>query len=788
MPLKYYFCIFIFSIQASFSLAQFSQTVRGIVTDKETRRPVVGARVTLVGSNPAIAVSTNNEGNYKISGVSIGRHDFKISYLGYQDVLASDIEVNSGKECIINIELEEEVTQEVVVNAQKSKDKPLNEMAITSARTFTIEETQRYAGALGDPARMAGNYAGVSGSNDSRNDIIIRGNSPSGLLWRLEGVDIPSPNHFAAQGTTGGPVSILNNNVLSNSDFFTGAWPAEYGDATSGVFDLKMRNGNNEKYEFTGQVGFNGFEGMAEGPIDKNAGSSFLASYRYSALGIFQAVGINLGPAGVPYYQDLSFKVNLPTEKYGQFQIFGIGGISDITILAKNIKAGNFTYGQNNRNIYFGSGMGALGVEHFWPVGNSGYIKTILCESIENHSTKVDSTDIASGNTANIYNEHADYYRTTLHSMFNQRIDGLNTLRTGIILTKTDFTLNQEYYYTYLKQWFDLTHASGSTYLGQAYAELKHNFSERFSLLAGLQYEYQFLNNTYSIEPRAGLKFQLNPVSSLSFGYGLHGQVQQMETYFTQTGTPGSADYTLTNKDLGFTKSQHFVLGYDRSLGKDFRLKLETYYQYLFNVPVTRSPGSYSALNYGDGFGVYLPDSLVNKGTGRNYGIELTLEKYFSSGYYFLITGSLFDSKYTASDGIERNTAFNSKFTTNFLGGYEFKLDKRGNKLININGKCTFAGGRYFSPIDLARSEAYGEFFPDNTKAYTQRYPDYFILDMKAGFKWNGKKITQEWALDVQNVTNQKNILTEDYNPATRSVVNDYQLGIFPMILYKIQF
>jgi len=774
-------------LDASISFGQFTQTVRGVVTDKETRQPVTGARIVLLKSTPAIMVLTNTEGKFKINNVPIGRHDFKISYLGYQEVIVPNVEVSSGKEYILNVELEEEVAQEIVISGKKSKDQPLNEMATTSTRTFTIEETQRYAGALGDPARMAANFAGVSGSNDARNDIIIRGNSPSGLLWRLEGVDIPSPNHFAAQGTTGGPVSILNNNVLSNSDFFTGAWPAEYGDATSGVFDLKMRNGNNERYEFTGQVGFNGFEGDAEGPIDKNTGSSFLASYRYSNLGIFQYLGINLGPAGVPYYQDCSFKVNIPTEKYGQFDIFGIGGISHIIILSKNVKANNFTYGQNNRNIYFGSGMGAFGIEHFWPVGKSGYIRTVLSGSIETHNNRVDSV-VDENTSTNFYNEDAHYYKTTIHSMFNQRIDANDVLRTGIIFTRTDFNLDQNYFSSFFQKWIDLTHANGSTYLGQAYAELKHNFNDRLSLLGGMQYEYQFLNNTYSIEPRGGLKYRLNQASSLSAGYGLHGQVQQMETYFTESNISGTANSELTNKDLGFTKSEHFVLGYDRSLGKDFRLKLETYYQYLFNVPVTISKTSYSALNYGDSYGVFLPDSLTNRGTGKNYGIELTLEKYFSSGYYFLITSSLYDSKYVASDGVERNTAFNSRFTTNLLGGYEFKVGKNGNNLININGKCTFAGGRYYTPVDLALSEQYGEFFPDVTKAYTQRYPDYFVLDMKAGFKINGKRITQEWALEVENVTNQKNILTEDFNPSTKSVINDYQLGIFPMIMYKIQF
>jgi hypothetical protein len=769
--------------------AQYTQTVRGTVTDKETRQPLVGAVVVVLGSQPLKGAATDVDGKFKITDVAIGRHDFKISYLGYQEIIIPDLEVNSGKECILNAEMVELVNQveAIEVHAEKSKDKPLNEMSTVSARTFSIEETQRYAGALGDPARMAANFAGVSGANDSRNDIIIRGNSPAGLLWRLEGVDIPNPNHFAAQGTTGGPVSILNNNLLSNSDFFTGAWPAEYGNAVSGVFDLKMRNGNNEKYEYTGQVGFNGFEAMAEGPLNRNSGASFVASYRYSALGIFQDLGINLGPAGVPVYQDLSFKVHIPTKKAGVFDVFGIGGISDITLLDSKKKSDNFSYGQNKRNIYFGSDMGAFGVVNIMPVGTSGYIKNIICQTAERHRTHVDS--LADGSEAyGYYDEHSTYLRTTLHSMINQKFGAMNTLKAGIIFTRLDYFSNQKYFNSFVQHWYDLNNASGTTYQGQAYAELKHNFTDRLSLLGGLQYDYLFLNNTYTIEPRAGMKYQINRVSSLSLGYGLHGQMQPMDLYFTQTRLGYSDNYILTNKNLGFTKSQHFVFGYDRTLGKDFRIKLETYYQYLYNVPVETKLSSYSAINYGDGYYVYQIDSLQNKGTGRNYGVEMTLEKFFSNGYYFLVTTSVFDSKYKGSDGIERNTAFNSHFTTNVLGGYEFKVGKKGNNKININGKCTFAGGRYYTPINLPASEKTEQFVGDYTRANTLRYPNYFKIDLRAGYKINSKKITQEWAFDVTNVTNQKNILTIDYDPDTKGVKYEYQLGIFPMILYRIQF
>jgi hypothetical protein len=769
--------------------AQYSQTVRGTVTDKDTRQPLIGANIVLIGSNPIKAASTDEAGKFKITEVPVGRHDFKISYLGYREIIMPDVEVNSGKETVLTIEMEESVneTKEVVITGQKSKDQPMNEMAVVSARTFSIEETQRYAGALGDPARMAGNFAGVSGSNDSRNDIIIRGNSPAGLLWRLEGVDIPNPNHFASQGTTGGPVSILNNNVLSNSDFFTGAWPAEYGNAVSGVFDIKMRNGNNEKNEYTGQFGFNGFEAMAEGPFNKSTGSSFLASYRYSALGIFQDLGINLGPAGVPTYQDLSFKLNLPTKKAGDFQVFGIGGISDITLLDSKKKANNFSYGQNNRDIYYGSDMAAAGVVHILPLGTSGYVKNILCESLERHRTHLDSVASPS-EIFGYYDENAVYFRTTLHSMINEKFDARNTLKAGIIITRLDFTSRQKYFNSFYKSWYDLSNTKGNTWQGQAYAELKHNFSENFSALTGFQYEYLFLNNTWSLEPRAGLRYKLDRVSSLNFGYGMHGQMQPLEIYFSEARIGLSNDYLETNKNLGYTKSQHFVLGYDRTLSKDFRVKVETYYQFLYNVPVMMRSSSYSALNYGDDFYVYQFDSLTNKGTGRNYGLELTLEKFFGNGYYFLVTASVFDSKYKGSDAILRNSAFNSGFTTNALGGYEFKIGSKGNNLININAKATYAGGRYHTPIDLEQSEKWGRFMGDYTKAYSLRYPDYFKLDMRIGYKINSKKITQEWAIDVTNVTNQKNVLTDDYDPSTKSVKTEYQLGIFPTILYKIQF
>jgi hypothetical protein len=178
---------------------------------------------------------------------------------------------------------------DVTVRPDIRKDQAINEMAVVSARSFTIDETERYAGSLGDPSRMAANFAGVTSVSDQRNDIVIRGNSPLGLLWRLEGLEIPNPNHFGSIGTTGGPISMLNINHLTNSDFYTGAFPAEYGNALAGAFDIRMRNGNNQKHEFMGQMGFNGFELGAEGPFSSNSQASYMANFRYSTLEVLHA-------------------------------------------------------------------------------------------------------------------------------------------------------------------------------------------------------------------------------------------------------------------------------------------------------------------------------------------------------------------------------------------------------------------------------------------------------------------------------------------------------------------
>ena len=769
------------------SFGQYTQTIRGTITDKDSHSPLIGANVILVNSNPVVGVITDKDGNYRLPNVPIGRQAIQVSYVGYKSGGAQDLIIGTAKEVIVNIELEETVTQagEVKIVAQTHKDQPINKMAAISTRSFTVEETEKYAGSRGDVARMAMNFAGVATSNDSRNDIVIRGNSPSGLLWRLDDVEIPNPNHFANEGTTGGPVGMLNNNMLVNSDFYTGAFPAEFGNALSGVFDLKMRTGNNEKHEFLGQVGFNGFELGAEGPLSTDHKASYLFNYRYSTLDLVSKF-IDLGTGGVPKYQDLSFKLNFPLE-HGRITVFGIGGLSKISMLASN-QSQNDMYSDNGQNLYNGSNTGAVGASYLHFINNQSYFKISLSGLIEKGFTTIDTVD-------NLQNPHryldaaTSEFKTTLAGMYSIKNNSRLTQRVGFTIDRLGFSMETDQFKRADNKIDTLMNFSKSLINGndlfRGWYEAVYHFTDNLSIHPGLNISYLDMNETYSIEPRFAIVYQATANQKFSLGYGLHSRMQAYSTYFY--GTPNQfGALTQTNKDLGFTKSNQFVFGYDLGIGEHARLKTEFYYQDIFDAPVQTRPTSFSMLNAGASFGLAATDSLVNKGKGRNYGMELTLEKFLYNNDYYLLTLSLYDSKYQGSDGVWRNTAFNGNYILNALYGREFKVS--ANSAFTLDLKLGWGGGNRYSPIDLNESRKLGYTAYVDNLAFSKQFSNYLKGDIKFGFRLNGKRISQEWQLYVENFSGHKNVLMQAYSSSTNTVKTIYQLGVFPMMMYRLHF
>ncbi|MBP9069951.1 MAG: TonB-dependent receptor [Bacteroidia bacterium] len=787
--MRYFLLIISVFVFLSFKTQTLTQNIKGTIVDKQSQATLPGAVVQLMDSTKKYAVADEN-GFFRIEKVPIGRQNIKITYTGYKQKQVTVI-LNSGKETVINIELEENVIQgqEIEIIVEQDKTKTNNKMSTVSSRVFSSEEAGRYAGSRNDPARMAANFAGVSGANDSRNDIIVRGNSPLGVLWRLNGLDIPNPNHFGNSGSTGGPISILNNNSLDNSDFMTGAFAADYANATAGVFDLKMRDGNNEKHEFMSQIGFNGFELGAEGPFNKKKNATYLVNYRYSTLSVFKALNIDFGTgAAVPQYQDLTFKTDFKT-KVGKFSFWGIGGLSYIALLDKDKVKGKDLYGYSARDTYFRSNIGSSGVTHVILFKNNAYLKTNIGISGQYNNIiadRIDTNFATPGNKKPEYRSTSQNIIYSFNTIYNKKMNSKNFVNGGVffdlynslLVDSTDITFG----YNTFKVLRDY---KGVSSMARAFFQWQHKFTDKLMLNTGASSQYFLLNSKYSVEPRLGLKYSISDKQSLSLGGGMHSQLQPLYVYFASE-TDSNGVRTETNKDLDFTRAVHGVIAHDVSFNNSFRLKTELYYQYIYNAPVDKMPSTFSALNLGADFNSPNVVNLVSKGEGYNYGVELTLEKFYSKGYYFLFTTSIFESKYKASDGILRNTAFNGNYVVNLLGGKEFKLNQRATLTLDVRG--TYAGGKRYVPVDLAASIAYGDEVRDYTQAYLKRYPDYFRMDVKPGFKLNTKRLTHEWSVDIQNISKHKNIFQQSYDLTDKSLKTDYQLIFFVIPQYRILF
>ncbi|WP_158286509.1 TonB-dependent receptor [Chitinophaga sp. S165] len=767
------------------------QTIKGIVTDKQSQSAIPGVTVVISGDNSKGAV-TDAAGRFRITGIAPGRYDVSFKSIGYKAFTAPNIEVTSGKEAVLDIGLEAGASElnEVLVRGGAKKHETINQLTAVSGRSFTMEEVNRYSGGRSDPSRLVANFAGVSAPDDSRNDIVVRGNSPSGVLWRIEGLNIPNPNHFSTLGTTGGAASALNTNILKNSDFLTSAFPAEYGNANAGVFDLGFRTGNTDKREHTIQLGaLTGLEGMTEGPINKEKGSSYVVAYRYSFSALAQSLGVTVGTAATPFYQDLSFKINSGESKLGRFTLFGLGGASSIDILHDEVEPDDI-WGNPKRDAFFKSRIGLAGLKHFIRVNNSSYFNTVIGVTYADTKQAVDS--INTEKNARVVEANMTQSRYSINTSFNTTISPRLFLKIGVMEELINVDLFYRDRVSPPHEWIQIWDFNGRTSLIQGYVHAKYNVTDRLTANVGMHSQYLALNSSSSLEPRAAFKYQLTDKSTLTLGFGMHSQMQPTDAYFYQSGNEDGT-FDRSNEKLGFTRSQHYVLGYEILPFSNWRVKAEIYYQWLYNVPVSDTASSYSMLNAGTRNYYYNEEGhLKNEGTGFNYGAELTIEKFFSQGYYGLLTGSLYQSKYKGSDGIERNTGFNGRYVYNLLAGKEWKTGKDNKNKLSVDMKLTQSGGRYYTPVDYAASVAQNrEILAGDEGAFSMRNSDFFRLDLKFGLTINSRKrnLSHGIFLDVQNVTDNKNVLVEErFNPATNKVNTAYQIGVFPNFVYRVQF
>lgn len=766
----------------------YFQKLSGIVIDSESRTPLQGASVLVGTVSVKNFTTTDSLGRFSIM-VPPGRHSLQISYLGYNSRIVKDILVGTGKEVFITADLNEsrQLISEVVVSAESKRS--INPMAAVSVHRLRSQDAARFAGGYYDPLRMVTAMPGVSaGNDDDDNQIIIRGNSPKGLLWRIEGIEIPNPNHLTGgQGASGGAYSSITTNALSGFDFYTAAFPAEYGNAYSGVMDLSLRNGNDSKGEYSLGLSVVGAEVSAEGPFHRKPGSSWFGNLRYANFDFLKRYGIiDVEEVGIiPRSWDWALKAAIKTKRAGTIEFFSIGGSSLVGDIASenadSIKSGADKDEYTDRHF-----MAVAGIKHSIAFPNSKtYLRTTIGFTYQQDRSDNHVTDTLLKKTL-YYEEFFKYPALRISTLLTHKFNSRNTLRTGFSINSTGGDMFARKYQS-AEKYDTLINAKTAGLYNSYFAQWKYRPLPAVEINTGINVFHSFITSELLWEPRLSMVFHLPQGQTLSFGSGLHSRLEPLSIYNYSIKVDKTHRDTK-NSDLKTIKSLHFTLGFNRQFGEDFNMGFEIYLQSLFDVPVSSlKTNLYSVLNASYG----LPDIILeNKGKGMNKGIELTMEKDFTKNYYCMMSASIFDSRYRASDGNWYSTYYNNGYIFNFTGGKEFSVGKSRQNTLGFNIKALLRGGYRYTPVDEALTMSRRKIIYDISETYGKHLPSYQRIDFGVSYRVNKKSSAWTFLIDVQNITDRHNAVRKRFSFVSGKIIESYSksVGLVPVASVRVEF
>jgi hypothetical protein len=770
---------------------QATQTVRGQVCDVASGEPMIGVTIT-VENGTTMGVVSDADGNFVINNVPVGRHSVRATYIGYEPVLLKEQLVSSGKELVLTLRMRESISElgEVVVKPRVNKQLPLNEMAQVGARMFSVEEANRYAGGMADPARTASMFAGVAAGGVT-NGISIHGNSPQMLQWRVEGVEVNNPNHFAEITEAGGGIfTSLNGTVLANSDFLTGAMPAEYGNALSGAFDMKMRVGNNTKYEHAVQVGTLGVDFASEGPLVKGSKASYLVNYRYSFLEIAKKLhAINMEKETLDY-QDLSFKLNMPTEKAGTFAVWFTGLIDRYENEVPDMSDWETLWDMNDS--WSNQKNCAVGLNHTYRFKSGGTLRSSVAftgtyrklgmSNYERQRVGEGTSGIEQMTQTPCTDGRNSQWNVIISMQHQHKFSSRYTMQNGFEHQHLDFNTWLDWIHETGGPLYRVYESEGNTGLTRLYSSHKVALSRRLSTVAGVNVMWFNLNNQFLVEPRISVQYKTSPSSTISLAYALNSRKESTDVYFVTMAGKNP------NEDLGLTRSHHISASFAQRLGENAMLKIEPYWQWLFDVPVEKGT-TYSILNHNQ---FYQDRALVNEGAGRNYGIDFTLERYLKDGLYGMFTATLFKSEYRDAQGEWHHSRHDRGWISNIVGGKEWMVGKSRKNVFGLNGRLTLMGGDRYTPIPE------GITFEDVANRPDKSIPvvdglDPFCAQMKTtvGYAFslkytiNKRHTSHHFILEYLQM---KTFQGQTFDLKTHEIVDKYTSLTFPNIAYRVEF
>lgn len=755
------------------------QTLYGIVKDEITRNPLPFAFIGILGNNEMETLS-DTLGQFKLASVPLGRHDIIVTCMGYDTFVYRDVIIGTGRKPYLELLIKEKINELEEITIYPSEKISLD--LLSGRYIFDIEKSNMAAGIIDDPVRMLSSYAGVS-SKMGNNGIAIHGNSPALMLWRVEEMEVTNINHFGELfGIQGGGIfSSIHMSALQNSSFLTGAFPANYNNAISGVFDMKLRNGNSYSYNHTVSLNTSlGIDFMSEGPLNKQRGSSYIINYRYSMAGISSYADSKnqkrRGEKEIVDYQDMSFKLNFPL-KNSSISIWGIG-LVDKTNINPNIEKKEWKYNSDIISTYLRQYTFSSGAGYNLFFNNKTSLNFRLASNfskmnIEQHNIiGIDNDSVYSG-MQKTNNRNVNLSISLSHKFSSRFIN-----KTGLSLSKVHHDkqvnlLSDNIFIRKAKSGY-----GRSTSLS-FYNRSLIDVNDKIAFDAGISSLYFYFNKKWMLEPRLSINWKAKLSHLFSFSYGLHSKMQNPEIYFQSNKK--KEDYK--NKHLGMTKAHRINITYNWKINEKLQFNSNLYYEYLFNIPVV-ADSSYSILNAQD----FIFDKLENTGLGKNYGLDLTLDQSFNSGSYYTATVSLFNSQYRGGNKIWYDTSFNRRFIMNLLAGKEWEIGKKRQNLLGVNFKLTYQGGMFYSPVDKERSEQEKKVCYDEEKSFMEQFSPEFIFSCSLNYRINMKKSTHIFSLNLHNITGNKDFLGHEYNWKTGTVDVQYINFSLSNIKYQIQF
>jgi hypothetical protein len=740
--------------------------IRGTVFNAINNEPIAFVSVAVQGTTYASV--TDEKGNYEIKNLPIGEYNLTASYVGFETMTTFEIQVMNSKPSTVDFLLKEKSSNLKQLEVKASPFSKNIESPV-SVRTIGVSEIARNPGGNRDISKVIQSLPGVAPTSNYRNDIIIRGGAPNENRFYLDGIEIPNLNHFATQGSSGGPVGMINVDFIREVDFYSSAFPANRNNALSSVMEFRFKEGRSDRIGGNFSLGASDVALTMEGPVNKNA--TFLASARRSYLQfLFKALGLPF----LPTYNDFQVKYHWNINTKNEITFIGLGAIDNSTLNTSLQENGT----QQQKYI-----LGYLPTYNQWNYANGlkyvhfskkGYTTMVASRNMLNNEShkyqdNVETTD----------NKILDYKSQEIENKF--RIE--ETVRMNEF--KFNYGVNYEYAEYNSKTFNKISTLNGIDTLSfysqfdmnkwGIFAQISKPFlAERLNLSFGFRtdandFDKSMQNPINQLSPRFSLSYSITPELSFNANTGIYYQLPP----YTVLGYRDNSG-TLVNKqnEVTYIKSIHYVAGFEYLTSKNLKFTAEGFLKQYSQYPFVLRD-SISLANLGSDFGVIGNDAVVSTSTGRSYGFEFLAQQKLLKGFYGLATYTFVRSEFRDKRNSWVPSSWDNQHIINLTAGKTFK------KNWEVGIKWKFSLGNPYTPYNQALSSSIinwnitNQGIPDYNKLNSERLPSYHQLDLRIDKKISLKKTDLNFYIDLQNVYVSKMVM-----PSILDVVRDQNNAI----------